>query len=171
MYGGVVHLLMLLVILVSVFVATLWCSPRSAADGTIGVGPSTTTTRRRSRRPATVAAVFLVAVVTITVASSAVANEIVASRVTSLPGIGASVLGDGSPTVLARSDRSGRFSVPSRSFVATEAVPGASNTANGARLNEQLRLTERYGAGGVRELSDGREPAGLLHQVRVGVGT
>jgi hypothetical protein len=39
---------------------------------------------------------------------------------------------------------------------ATEAVPGASNTANGARLNEQLRLTERYGAGGVRELSDGR---------------
>jgi hypothetical protein len=39
---------------------------------------------------------------------------------------------------------------------ATEAETGASSAANGARLNEQLRLTERYGAGGVEELPDGR---------------
>ena len=39
---------------------------------------------------------------------------------------------------------------------ATELESGASSAANGARLNEQLRLTEKYGAGGVRELPDGR---------------
>jgi hypothetical protein len=32
----------------------------------------------------------------------------------------------------------------------------ASSAAQGARLNEHLRLSERYGAGGVRELADGR---------------
>ena len=41
-------------------------------------------------------------------------------------------------------------------MVATELETGASSAANGARLNEQLRLTEKYGAGGVRELPDGR---------------
>jgi len=36
------------------------------------------------------------------------------------------------------------------------AETGAASAANGARLNEQLRLTERYGQGGVRDLPDGR---------------
>ena len=45
---------------------------------------------------------------------------------------------------------------PVERSVATEAESGASSAANGARLNEQLRLTEKYGAGGVKELPDGR---------------
>ena len=44
----------------------------------------------------------------------------------------------------------------SGSCVAAETSTGAESAANGARLNEQLRLTEEYGSGGVRELPDGR---------------
>ena len=50
----------------------------------------------------------------------------------------------------------GTSTTPSIAVVATEAETGASSAANGARLNEQLRLTEKYGAGGVEELPDGR---------------
>jgi len=54
------------------------------------------------------------------------------------------------------SQHEGTVSTPIPSVVAAEASTGAESAANGARLNEQLRLTEEYGAGGVRELPDGR---------------
>lgn len=50
----------------------------------------------------------------------------------------------------------GTSTTPISRGVATEAETDASSAANGARLNEQLRLTEKYGAGGVEELPDGR---------------
>lgn len=43
-----------------------------------------------------------------------------------------------------------------RSLSAPRGTPGAPSAADGARLSEQLRLTEKYGAGGLRELADGR---------------
>lgn len=39
---------------------------------------------------------------------------------------------------------------------APRTASGAESAAQGARLREHLRLSERYGAGGVRELPDGR---------------
>lgn len=41
------------------------------------------------------------------------------------------------------------------SCVAAEAGDLASSAAQGARLQELLRMSEKYGAGGVKELSDG----------------
>jgi hypothetical protein len=60
--------------------------------------------------------------------------------------------GSASPLSSAR----GTSTTLSATFIATEAEIRASSAANGARLNEQLRLTEKYGAGGVMELPDGR---------------
>jgi hypothetical protein len=50
----------------------------------------------------------------------------------------------------------GVSTTPAPRNIATEAETGASSAANGAQLNEQLRLTEKNGAGGVEELPDGR---------------
>lgn len=60
--------------------------------------------------------------------------------------------GNASPPVEPR----GTSTTSSTRIIATEAETDASSAANGARLNEQLRLTEKYGAGGVEELPDGR---------------
>lgn len=50
--------------------------------------------------------------------------------------------------------------LPLSRFHAPQAISAgdevASSAAQGARLSEHLRLSERYGAGGVRELADGR---------------
>lgn len=45
---------------------------------------------------------------------------------------------------------------PGEYRLAPRTAGGTANAAQGARLAEHLRLTERYGAGGVRELADGR---------------